>query len=1135
MPPDTHAEARRLFDDLIDLAPGDRERRLAALALDSALADEVSSLIAAADEAGDFLGLLGPAALSAGDTVMARYRIVRHLGSGTMGDVYLAWDEQLERPVALKFLRDARDEASDASVARFRAEARAAARLDHPHVATVFDNGETADRRRFIVMAYYAGESLKQRIERGALPATEALRIASQLASALAEAHAAGIVHRDVKPANVLFDAAGAARLTDFGIAKLLSEPAPHDTGLTLGTPAYMSPEQRRGEPADAGADLWALGVMLHEMLTGRRPGQGNDAPPVGEAPGAAHALVAALLADDRALRPARAEDVRQALDDILANVRAPSPRGSLPGTVTSLIGREHELSATTSLLAQTRLLTLTGPGGTGKTRLALALAAQVRDGYADGAWFVSLAEIGNAALVPSAIAHALGARDLGTLPSPELAVSAIGARKLLLLLDNFEHVLGAASFVAMVLAKCANARVLVTSREPLHVQGEQVFPVPPLRTAHGPGEQTADTEAIRLFVSRARAVRPSFTLDDESLPVVAEICRRLDGLPLALELAAARAKLLSPRAILSRLEQRSDLLRAEGDDRPARHGTMRTVMEWSYVLLTDEERALFCRLAVFTGGVSLEGAEAVATELAAHAPTASRALDVIASLSSKSLIQSEEQPDGEPRLVMLETVREFGLDRLVASDGVTEARRAHRRYCLTLAERGAERMRGPGQAEWLHRLERDYANFRLALDVALEDPGDGVRDAARLAVALHRLWLARGPLHEGISYIHRILAAAELPGAPPLDGLLLARLLSSAAHLAGARSLFRDAAGLFTRALVLYRAAGDQAGVAATLNNLAWQVWALGDLATGAAMSMEAMEVHQQLGDELGMALSRNNLAWIAMERGELDVSEAHFQAVIESHRRRGDARSAAFSMSWLGTLAARRGDVARAVALHEQSLNQGQPVADVGYHTMVLARIAAARHALGMPGQAAVLEKHIPGMRDLGRLWPLGTALTELARMLLDAGETARAREVLTEAAGAWDATGGRGGRIEATMLSGVAERQAGDLHRAAALLGEALVAARDYGGALLMAACIEEIATLALDARRADTAARLFAAATRARNERGAHRSPRRAAELRLRMAALGDAPNVETAMVLSEAALVAIDLAGVIASA
>ena len=1130
MATDLHAEARRLFDELIDLDSGGRAARLRELGPDPVVAHEVSLLLAAAARAGDFLRLLQPAEVRVpgAGMVAGRYRIERHLGSGAMGDVHLAWDQQLERSVALKFLRAGAADADTSAVARFRAEARAAARLEHPHVATVYDTGETDERQLFIAMAYYPGETLRERISRAPLTLGDALRIAAQVASALAAAHAAGIVHRDVKPANVLFDAEGAARLADFGIAKLLEEPDVLTRNSAVGTPAYMSPEQSRGDAVDPSADLWALGVMLHEMLTGHRPSAGASAAARTAAlapidPGV-RALVDTLLTDDRARRPAGAAAVRDALDALgEANAAAVRPRlpeggrGALPNAVTRLIGRERELTAARTLLTESRLLTLTGPGGTGKTRLALELASSVRDAFPDGVWFVPLAEITEPTLVPWSVAQVLGVRDGGTAPPADRAIAALSGRRALLVLDNMEQVLGSAPFVAKLLAACPTVSVVATSRAPLAIQGEQTFPVPPLATPAPGAQDIAASPAVQLFVSRARAVKPAFALDEESLAAVGEICRRLDGLPLALELAAARATFLSPRAILARLEQRFDLLRADAVDRPARHGTMRAVIDWSYNLLTEGERALFGRLAVFAGGASMDAVEAVAHDLVRDGEASLPVLELVASLANKSLVQTEEQPDGEPRIVMLETVREYGLDRLGAGTDDGAARRAHRAWFVALAQRAGEQMRGPSQVVWLDRLEREFPNFRVALENALSDPGDGLLDAAHFAVSLYRLWLTRGPLHEGIAVVTRILAALERPDAQQVDAALHARVVTSAAHLAGSRSIFPDARDLFARALALYRETGDRADIASTLANLGWQTWAAGDLAQGDALSREALSMHEALGDALGVALARNNLAWIAMERGEFDEAQRQFEAVIASHERRGDPRGVAFGTTWLGTLMARRGELARSVELHTRALEAGQLVTDHGYRLLVLVRLAVTRHALGEPGDHASLVEtsYLPQVRAIGRLWPLGTALNELGRMLLESGEAARAHTALAEALGVRRASGGLGSVVESEILDAMALLRMNDRDGCVALLRDALAAAIPYGSRPFMIAGLEATTQLLHAVGDDAGAATLLAAAMRAFDASGARRPPRAAAALAQFRDALTQALGAERA--------------------
>ncbi|MDB4892859.1 MAG: hypothetical protein JWL61_4714 [Gemmatimonadetes bacterium] len=1043
------SEVERLFAELIELEPAARALRLAQLAPDAAIASQVNSLVSAAARAGDFLGVLaGSVDMNDPPRVIAgRYRIERTLGSGAMGDVYLARDSQLERQVALKILRISTGDGYTAQ-AGLVAEARAAARLDHAHVATVYDVGEDAEGRLFIAMAYYPGETLRDRIERGPLSVGDAVRIAAQVADALAAAHDAGIVHRDVKPANVLFDAVGAVKLADFGVAKRLGH---QNTipGLVVGTLAYMSPEQARGEQVDGRSDLWALGVILHEMLTGRRPSAAPDVAALPE--GALRLLVPALLSIDPHTRPAHASSVHRTLSALMtgdASVVAMSAEVSLralPSAVTSFVGREPLLALARSLLAETRLLTLTGPGGTGKTRLALQVAAEVRASYADDVWFVPLADIADPALVPTSIARVLGIRDAIGAPVADRVLAMLRAKRALLVLDNFEHVLDAASFVARLLATCPDVTVLVTSRAPLAIQGEQELPIPPLTTPARLDANAAESEAVQLFVQRARAVRPDFVLDEKTTEIVAEVCRRLDGLPLAVELAAARAKLLSPRVMLARLENRLDVLRADERDRPARHRTLREVIDWSYVLLTDDERALFTRLAVFGGGISMEAAEAVGAT--------TRALDLLTSLCNKSLLRHEEQPDGESRFLFLETVREFALERLREAGHDSSARLAFRAWCIAFAERATAHLRGSSQLEWFDRIQREYANLRSALDDAIAEGASGLADAARLGTALHRFWLSRGPLREGVDYLRRIVAANDRLPRDSDEALPLAtraKLFNAAALMVSSLSMFPEMRDLLTRSLALHREAADDAAIAVTLNNLGWAIWIMGDLDGAESLSTEALEIHRQHGDELGMALSRNNLAWIAMERGQYAIGEQGFIDAIAIHRRRGDQRAAGFCLTWLGLLATRLGDYTRALALHAEALAIPASLTGDGFRMLCLIRVAGLRHTMREPGDhvADVEATYLPRLREWGGLWPIAAGLAELGAMLLDVGHLDGARAAFEEEIDIRRRMGATQGMAEAQVLLATVHHRQGDRARATALLTEAMVGARHMG---------------------------------------------------------------------------------------
>jgi predicted ATPase/class 3 adenylate cyclase len=449
--------------------------------------------------------------------------------------------------------------------------------------------------------------------------------------------------------------------------------------------------------------------------------------------------------------------------------------RNNLPLQPTPLIGREKEVAQVCDLLHsdETRLLTLTGPGGTGKTRLALQATADLLDDFPDGTFFAQLATLTESEMFFSAVAETLGVREVGEQPLGESLKDYLCERRMLLLLDNFEQVLEAAPAVTEMLAVAPDLKVLATSRAPLGLYGEHEFPVPPLSMpdlkSPPPLERLTQYEAVGLFVERARAVKPDFKVTNDSAPAVAEICVRLDGLPLAIELAAARIKMLPPKAMLQRLGSRLKLLTGGARDLPERQRTLRATIEWSFALLDEGEQLLFARLAVFSGGRTLEAIEVICD---AEGDLPVETFDGISSLLDKSLLRQEEGSSGEPRFVMLETVHEFAREKLEESREAEEIKRVHAQYFLTLAEEAYPELKGANQLEWLDRLEAEHDNMRAALTLALERKE--AEGAISLGGALWLFWFVRGYHSEGRRWLQEALAIDER-GSPDSRAMALA------------------------------------------------------------------------------------------------------------------------------------------------------------------------------------------------------------------------------------------------------------------------------------------------------------------------------------------------------------------------
>ncbi len=591
--------------------------------------------------------------------------------------------------------------------------------------------------------------------------------------------------------------------------------------------------------------------------------------------------------------------------DPALAAPPHARPRTSpLPRPATSLVGREHELGEACALLQRddVGLLTMTGPGGIGKTRLALEVAAQLADAFEDGAAFVPLEPFSEASLVAPAISQALGVTRGGRTPGEALEEH-VRERSLLLVLDNFEQVVAASPLLATLLAVAPRLKVLVTSRALLRLSGEHEFPVPPL----------AEAPSIALFEQRARAVRRGFVLDGNR-QVVAELCARLDRLPLAIELAAARCKLLSPQAMLERLTSRLDVLGAGPRDAPVRHQTLRTTIEWSHDLLDEAERRLFARTAVFAGGFTLAAVENVCGK-------GEDVLDGLASLIDKSLLRRDAGEDD--RFDMFETIRAYARERLAANGEEKALQQRHAAFYLALAEEAEPELESLGQAAWLNRLELEHGNLRSALAFLLET-GQG-EAALRLGAALRRFWEVHGHLAEGRRFLEAALEQSE-------EAPLLARVkaLNGAGMLVGEQGDFVSARRFFEQSLELARRLGDEARIGAALANLGNLALFQQDFGEARALYEEAAELWRRVGQTRRLAVSLENLGCVALGENDVEGAVALLEEARGLAREAGALRVLGAASRTLARALLLRPELERAAAVLDEALSLAQELGD-------------------------------------------------------------------------------------------------------------------------------------------------------------------------------------------------------------
>ncbi|MFM9904894.1 MAG: protein kinase domain-containing protein [Pyrinomonadaceae bacterium] len=888
---------------------------------------------------------------------IGRYTIVKQIGAGGMGEVFLAEDAELERSVAIKVLT-AEVAKDTVRISRFIQEAKSASALNHPNILTIYEIGEF-EGSRFMATEYVDGLTLGAFLRTEKPNLDKILKTSVQIVSALEAAHASGIVHRDIKPDNIMIRRDGIVKVLDFGLAKLVerkvrsrslqtgendptaiqfpdiplvSSQQQTSPGMIMGTPHYMSPEQARGKDIDRQTDIFSFGVVLYEMLSGQLPFEGETpsdiiAAILTQEPTLVHELNADLpseLSDivGTALKKKKQDryvSTRDLLDDLEQVQRRLafekqfgessseafiSERAMLQGDVTRttndetpyegkttnntaeifavpnnlsgellpLIGRETELEqiAETVRHSETRLLTLTGVGGTGKTRLAKEIALKSLTSFTEGVYFVDLSAIADSELVEHEIAHALGVKET----NDDSLVNFLRKKEVLLVLDNFEQITGAASKIGQLLAATLKLKILITSRVRLNLSFEREFTLQPLELPANDDGELSRNAAVSLFVERAKAVKNGFALTDENSKAIADICRRLDGLPLAIELAAVQVKMFAPKAIKKRLESSFNILTSGARDMPERQRTMLDAIAWSYDLLEDDEKKLFNRVFVFRGGFTLDSAEAIG-----NVDGKLNIFDCLASLIDKSLLVQNEQTDGEPRFTMLQVVREFAREEPEKTGEETDIRQNHAKFFADFAECAMEGFRGNDAVEFLEKTETEHDNLRLALEWALVEDHE---ISLRIAGALPQFWIRRGHLTEGAKWLRDVLKNCG----DDADPRLRARALCGLGNLSWNQGNVTEAERSFEKSLTLAREISDEQMIAIALDGFGIVRMMQGEFSVAQGMFEEGFAIASAIDDRYEIARLANCLGEIFRTQKDYESARPYYEQALSISR---------------------------------------------------------------------------------------------------------------------------------------------------------------------------------------------------------------------------------------------------------
>ncbi len=917
------------------------------------------------------------------------YALLKRIGRGGFGEVWLA--ERRAKFVTTKVaVKLPFQEQVDTDAIKNEAILWEQA-SGHPNVISMIEANEY-DGQVVIVSEFASEGSLGDLLEKErSIPFKKAVELILGVLNGLEFLHSKNIIHRDLKPGNILLQG-DTPRLADFGLSRVIKTTS---VSINLsGTPSYMAPEAFERK-RNVQTDIWSVGVILYEMLNGVLPFPQTNLPDlfgattrdepgpfVKSVPAKLQSIVLKALAKTPGGRYQTAYAMRDALTDFLADVYHHGAVDTIPndewpllsadtlplistpallptnltGSSTPIVGREKEISELTELLLRedVGLITLTGTGGTGKTTLSRALAGGLLDKFADGVFLVQLDTITNADLVISTVAERLGVKEAGARPVIDILKDHLVNKHILLILDNFEQLTDAAPQIADLLSISSDLKILITSRTLLRLSAEREYVVPPLPVPSDPASfsfaDLSNYASVKLFVNRSQKSKHDFALTNENARTIAEICRRLDGLPLAIELAAARVKVLSPQAILTKLENRLDLLTGGSTDMPSRQKTMRSSLEWSYDLLTEDEKQLFRHLSVFSGGFTVEAAETVCRkqtmgvsgaqpsnkrvsnrsltndDLAQRGvnrllPASYDILDGVTSLVDKNLIVAHEQPDGELRFRMLEVVHEFALDALLLNEQADTMFHRHAKYFLALSQAAEPHLRAAKSAEWLDCLEIENDNLRAALSWSLENDA---AIAASLAAALRYFWTRHDHLREGRKWLK---AALESAGSDVPSNVRF-KLLNGLGLTARLQGDFETAKRAHEKGLEAGRETENDPQIALASRGLAAVLVELGDLKGAEKLLDDGLELGRKLGDKFGIAVTFSMLGDLARLKCDWSAARSHFEASLAISMELDDKWFMTSTINNLGFVAFNDGDYESARTHFKKALKLSQEV---------------------------------------------------------------------------------------------------------------------------------------------------------------------------------------------------------------